>query len=396
MTSAVLVLNCGSSSVKFALIEPDSGSREFTGIADRVGTPQASVRFDVDGERTVVDGFEDGTHKGVVAAILSRVEEYTASKGITISAVGHRVVHAGEKFSASVVIDDASMSAIRETVPLAPLHNPANITGIEAVTAVHPELTQVAVFDTAFHQSMPPVAYRYAVPTEWYEKFGVRRYGFHGTSHQFVSQQAAELDGRKLEDLRIITAHLGNGASVTAVKGGKSVDTSMGLTPLEGLVMGTRSGDIDPGVISYISESTGMSATDVVTALNKESGLLGLSGESNDMRSVEEAAAAGNENARLALDVFHYRLAKYIASYVVSLGGLDLLVFTGGIGENSDTTRADIVGKLGFLGVEIDPSANDGLRGKAAKISKDGDIGVWVIPTDEELVIARDAAALSK
>ncbi|MBO3142691.1 acetate/propionate family kinase [Dermatophilus congolensis] len=396
MTSAVLVLNCGSSSLKFALIEPESGNREFTGLAERVGTPEASIRFDISGERTTVDGLDDTSHQGIISKVLARVEDFTKAHNIEIAAVGHRVVHGGEKFASSVLLDQTALDAIRDTVPLAPLHNPANIAGIEAVTAVMPNVAQVGVFDTAFHQSMPEKAYRYAVPQNWYDEHGVRRYGFHGTSHQYVAGKAAEADGRPIENLRIITAHLGNGCSITAIKDGKSVDTSMGLTPLEGLIMGTRSGDIDPGVISYISKATSSDAAAIDAKLNKESGLLGLSGVSNDMRTVEEAAAKGNKAAALALDAFHYRVAKYIASYCVALGGLDLLVFTGGIGENSDVTRADIIKQLGFLGLEIDPSTNNGLRGKTARITKDGDVAAWVIPTDEELVIARDAYRLSR
>ncbi|MDO5696395.1 MAG: acetate kinase [Dermatophilus congolensis] len=396
MTSAVLVLNCGSSSVKFALIEPESGNRDFTGLAERVGTSEASVRFDIEGERTVIENLADPSHRGVISEVLAKGREWNSTKGLDIVAVGHRLVHGGEKFASSVVLDDESMAAVRECVPLAPLHNPANIVGVEAATAVLPNTPQVGVFDTAFHQTMPAEAYRYAVPEDWYKVYGVRRYGFHGTSHMFVSQQAAELDGRPIEDLRIITAHLGNGCSLAAVKGGKSVDTSMGLTPLEGLVMGTRSGDLDPGVLTYMAKAAGRNADQINDDLNKKSGLLGLSTMSNDMRTVVAAAEAGDEKAQLAIDVFEYRLAKYIASLVVPLGGLDVLAFTGGIGENSSVTRARVLRKLAFLGLEVDDEVNDATRGKPAKITKDGPVSAWVVPTDEELVIARDAYRLAR
>ena len=395
MTSAVLVLNCGSSSVKFALIEPESGDREFTGLAERVGTPDVSVRFEVEGTRTVIDSLDDPSHRGVIDVVLERMREWARPHGVHVVAVGHRVVHGGEKFASSVVLDDAAMAAVRECVPLAPLHNPANIVGIEATQAALPDIKQVGVFDTAFHQTMPDEAFRYAVPEDWYTDYGVRRYGFHGTSHMYVAEKAALLDGRPLDQLRIITAHLGNGCSLAAVKGGKSVDTSMGLTPLEGLVMGTRSGDVDPGVLTFMAKASGANATEINDALNKKSGLLGLSGTSNDMRAVMQAAEDGDARAQLALDVFEYRLAKYIASLVVPLGGLDILVFTGGIGENSVETRERVLRKLEFLGLHVDTEANN-VRGKAARVTSEGQVAAWVVPTDEELVIARDAYRLSR
>lgn len=395
MTSAVLVLNCGSSSVKFALIEPESGEREFTGLAERVGTPDVSVRFEVEGTRTVIDSLEDPSHRGVIEVVLERMREWARPHGVHVVAVGHRVVHGGEKFASSVVLDDAAMDAVRECVPLAPLHNPANIVGIEAAQAALPDIKQVGVFDTAFHQTMPDEAFRYAVPEDWYTDYGVRRYGFHGTSHMYVAEKAALLDGRPLDQLRIITAHLGNGCSLSAVKGGKSVDTSMGLTPLEGLVMGTRSGDVDPGVLTFMAKASGANATEINDMLNKKSGLLGLSGTSNDMRAVIQAAEDGDARAQLALDVFEYRLAKYIASLVVPLGGLDILVFTGGIGENSIETRERVLRRLEFLGLHVDTEANS-VRGKAARVTSEGQVAAWVVPTDEELVIARDAYRLSR
>ena len=305
------------------------------------------------------------------------------------------MVHGGERFTASVLVDDEVIAAIRSFIPLAPLHNPANLAGIEAVRAARPDLPQVAVFDTAFHQSLPPRAYRYAVPEEWYTRYGVRRYGFHGTSHRFVSERAAALLGRPLGELRLVTAHLGNGCSLAAVRDGVSVDTTMGLTPMEGLVMGTRSGDVDPGVFGYLADRAGLSVGQLTDVLNTASGLAGLSGVGNDMRAVEIAAAAGNERAWLALEVFVHRLAKAIAGMVVGLGRLDALVFTGGIGENSAEVRGRVLAGLGFLGLAEDPEANARHgRDTGGRISPDGPVLALVVPTDEELMIARDTARL--
>jgi len=306
------------------------------------------------------------------------------------------VVHGGERFTASAVVDDEVIAAIRSSSHLAPLHNPANLAGIEAVRAVRPDLPQVAVFDTAFHQTMPPSAFRYAVPEEWYTRYGVRRYGFHGTSYRFVSERAAALLGRPLTELRLVAAHLGNGCSVAAVRDGASVDTTMGLTPLEGLVMGTRSGDVDPGVFGYLADRAGLTIGEINEALYTTSGLRGLSGVSNDMRTVEAAAAEGNERARLAMEVFVHRLAKAIAGMVVSLERLDALVFTGGIGENSAFVRSQVLARLGFLGLIEDTGANarNG-RDTRGRISLDGKVMAMVVPTDEELMIARDTARLA-
>jgi acetate kinase len=308
---------------------------------------------------------------------------------------GHRVVHGGERFTASVLVDDEVIEAIRSFSPLAPLHNPANLAGIEAVRAARPGLPQAAVFDTAFHQTMPPRAFRYAVPQDWYTTHLIRRYGFHGTSHRYVSGQAAVLLQRPLEELRLVTAHLGNGCSAAAIRDGVSVDTTMGLTPLEGLVMGTRSGDIDPGVFGYLAGQTGASAAGLTDVLNTGSGLLGLSGTSNDMRTIQDAAAAGDERAQLAIDVFVHRLAKAIAALVTSLDRLDALVFTGGIGEHSVLIRRLVLGRLGFLGLTEDAEANarhgQGTRGR---ITAPGPVQALVVPTDEELMIARDTARL--
>lgn len=400
MATAVLVLNCGSSSVKFALVNPDTGVHLLTGLAERVGRPGASITIKYpEGPRELSPG-DDSDHHGILRIVLRELSAFAADQSIDIVAVGHRIVHGGEQFASSVVLDEAAMAAVRECVPLAPLHNPANIAGVEAAQALLGQVPHVGVFDTAFHQTMPPVAYRYAVPQGWYDDLGVRRYGFHGTSHLYVSEQAAALLGREARDpsLRLVTAHLGNGCSLAAVKGGHSVDTSMGLTPLEGLVMGTRSGDLDPGILGYLSTRTGADVHVVLDDLNQRSGLLGLSGVSNDMRELWAAAQAGDDRAHLALDVFIYRLAKCIASLVVPLGGLDALVFTGGIGENDQAVRAQVVELLGFLGLRLDADANAAtVRGRSGVITAAGGTGpvALVVPTDEEFVIARDAAALT-
>jgi acetate kinase len=324
--------------------------------------------------------------------VLDRLAEAGYS-GPDLLAAGHRVVHGGEQFSSSIRVDDTVIASLRSFNHLAPLHNPANLAGIEAVRAVLPDLPQVAVFDTAFHQTMPPHAFRYAVPEEWYTRYGVRRYGFHGISHRFVSEQAAAQLGRPPGELRLVTAHLGNGCSATAVRDGVSVDTTMGLTPLDGLVMGTRSGDVDPGLLAYMAGRTGMSLDELTRALNVDSGLQGLSGVGNDMRTVEAAAADGSERARLALDVFVYRLSKAIAGLVVGLQRLDALVFTGGIGENSAVVRSLVLSRLGFLGLAEDAQANANHgQHTGGRISLGGPVLALVIPTDEELLIARDTA----
>ena len=384
----VLVLNSGSSSVKFALLHPETGERALGGLADRVGTPEAVLRIGHGSPQPLPDGSYQ--------AVISRVLDHLADAGhADLAGAGHRVVHGGERFRASVLVDDEVIAAIRSFAPLAPLHNPANLAGIEAVSAIRPGLGQVAVFDTAFHQTMPARAFRYAVPEEWYTRYGVRRYGFHGTSHRFVSERAAALLGRPPGELRLVTAHLGNGCSAAAIRDGVSVDTTMGLTPLEGLVMGTRSGDIDPGAFGYLAGQTGQSAAELDDVLNTRSGLLGLSGTSNDMRTLQAAAARGDERARLALDVFVHRLAKAIAGLVTSLDRLDALVFTGGIGENSAVVRALVLGRLGFLGLTEDPEANAGHgRSTGGRISRPGPVQALVVPTDEELMIARDTGRL--
>jgi acetate kinase len=369
----VLVLNSGSSSVKYALVDPDTGQRPLNGQVEDIGT-------------------SGGSYHDAIAQILGHLDD----KGhVDLAGAGHRVVHGGERFSASVLVDDEVLAAIRSFSHLAPLHNPANLAGIEAVSAARPGLPQVAVFDTAFHQSMKPAVYRYAVPDEWYARYGVRRYGFHGTSYRFVSERAATLLARDPAELRLVIAHLGNGCSAAAIADGQSVDTTMGLTPMEGLVMGTRSGDVDPGLLGYLAERTGQDAAALTQALDTRSGLLGLSGATNDMRTIQDAAGKGDERARLALDVFVHRLAKAVAALTASLGGLDALVFTAGIGEHSPVVRSEVLARLGFLGLTEDPAAN-AAHGRATngRISLRGPVQALVVPTDEELMIARDTARL--
>ncbi|MDO4246957.1 MAG: acetate kinase [Deinococcus sp.] len=387
-----LVLNSGSSSLKFALLNPATGELRLSGLAERLGAGEASIRLERDGQRET-RALNGGSYGEALGEVLKELD--TLNMRHEVRAVGHRVVHGGESFSAPVQVTPDVLEGVRACVPLAPLHNPANILGIEAAQQAFPGLPHVAVFDTAFHQTMPEVAYRYAVPEEWYKRHGVRRYGFHGTSHQYVAGQAAELLGRPLAELNLVTAHLGNGSSVCAVAGGRSVDTSMGLTPLEGLVMGTRSGDLDPGIPDYLARQAGLSLAEITAALNKKSGLLGLSNLTNDMRELETAAADGHAGARLALDVFVYRLAKYIAGMAAALGRLDAVVFTGGIGENSALVRAEVLNRLGVLGLKLDSDANGNLpRGKAGVISQAGGPAALVIPTNEELTIARETARL--
>jgi acetate kinase len=393
----VLVVNAGSSSVKLAVLDPESGRRALTGLAERVGTPDASVRIDRDGERSTSTP-DDGSHAGVIAALLSLM---TDDERGSLVAVGHRVVHGGPAYSSSVVIDDDVHDALESLVPLAPLHLPGNLAGIDATAAALPDLPQVAVFDTAFHRTMPERAAQYAVPTAWRDDLDVRRYGFHGTSHRYVSGYARDLwfdDGR---DVRMVTLHLGNGCSAAAVANGVSLDTTMGFTPLEGLVMGSRSGDVDPGVIPYVAERLGVDAAEVVRRLNTESGLLGVSGSSNDMRTLLEAADAGDDDAALAVELFCYRAAKHVAALSVALGRLDAVVFTGGIGENSAAVRARIVEHLGVLGLELDLAVNAGHGGIVDGVVHRGRISpvgarplVLVVRTDEEYLIARDTADL--
>jgi acetate kinase len=390
----VLVLNSGSSSVKFALLRPGTGKRVLAGLAEQVGTPEAVLHLKDESGDPATEPLTDSSYQAVIEQILDRLPD-AALEGASLAGAGHRVVHGGARFTASVLVDDEVIAAIRAFSSLAPLHNPHNLAGIEAVRAARPGLPQAAVFDTAFHHTMAPRAFRYAVPEEWYAGHGVRRYGFHGTSYRFVSARTADLLGRPLGELRLVIAHLGNGCSVAAVRDGISVDTTMGLTPMEGLVMGTRSGDIDPGVFAYLAEQAELTVGQITGLLDTASGLAGLSGVSNDMRTVQAAAATGNQRARLALEVFVHRLAKAVAGMVVGLERLDALVFTGGIGENSAEVRGMVLARLAFLGLAEDPVANARHgRDTGGRISPDGPVLALVVPTDEELMIARDTARL--
>ena len=395
----ILVLNSGSSSVKYKLIDTDGERVLAEGGVEKIGLSDGFLKFKrPDGTKDIVElGLTD--HKGAIEAVLRQLtdpKEGCIKSYKEIDAVGHRVVHGGEKFAKSVVIDEAVKEMIRQCYDIAPLHNPANMTGIEAMEALLPGVPQVAVFDTAFHQTMPAKSFMYALPYKYYEEDGVRRYGFHGTSHRYVSQRVCEILGVDIKDVKIITCHVGNGGSITAVDGGRSVDTSMGLTPTEGLMMGTRVGDVDPGAITYLMTKHGLSAADIQRIINKESGMAGLTGISSDMREIEAAVNAGNERAKLGLDMYEQRITKYIGAYAAEMGGVDIIVFTGGVGENQTGLRADVCKPLAFMGVEIDAEANKA-RGEEAVISTPASkVKVVVVPTDEELMIARDTAALVK
>ena len=395
----VLVINAGSSSLKYQLLNPASGELLAKGLCERIGIDgRFTYKPQLPGKETVKEAeIPMPTHSEAIQAVLNAlVDEKNGVIGSMkeIDAVGHRVVHGGEKFAKSVVITDEVMQAIEECNPLAPLHNPANIIGIKACQELMPGVPMVAVFDTAFHQTMPPVAYTYALPYEYYEKDKVRRYGFHGTSHKYVSQRAADMLGKPIEQLKLITCHLGNGSSVTAVDGGKSVDTSMGFTPLAGLPMGTRSGDIDAGILEYLMGKYGMDIKEMLTILNKKSGVQGVSGVSSDFRDLEEAFEKGNERAGLAVDMFNYGVKKLIGAYAAAMGGVDAIIFTAGVGENSASQRMDIASGLEFRGVTMDEDANK-VRGEERVISApDSKVTVLLIPTNEELMIAMDTAAL--
>ncbi len=393
----ILVLNCGSSSVKYKLIESTDGKVLAEGGVEKLGLPDSFIKFKLsDGSKKVVETLMP-THKEAVETIvkvLTDPKDGVIKSMAEIEAVGHRVVHGMDKFSQSVLITPEVKEKIKECYTVAPLHNPANMTGIEAVTEILPSVPQVAVFDTAFHQTMPAKAYMYALPWEAYEKYGVRRYGFHGTSHRYVSRRACEFLGLPYEKQRIITCHIGNGASITAIEDGKSVDTSMGLTPTEGLMMGTRVGDVDPGALVYLMKCENLDADGLMNLINKRSGVAGVSGISSDMRDIEAAIAQGDERARLALDMYEYRILKYIGAYTAVLGGVDVIVFTGGVGENQTGTREKICRQLAYLGVTFNEKANS-VRGEEIEISgADSKVHVVVIPTDEELMIARDTASI--
>ncbi len=396
----ILVLNSGSSSVKYKLI--DTAGKEAGTLAEggveKIGLSGGFLKFRLPDGSKKTDELGEINHRQAIEAILAKLTDPDAGcigSYAEIDAVGHRVVHGGEKFSSSVLIDEDVKAKIRECYDIAPLHNPANMTGIEAISEILPEVPQVGVFDTAFHQTMPPKAYMYAIPYRFYTEDGVRRYGFHGTSHRYVSSRVCEFLGVDIAGKKIITCHIGNGASMAAIDGGKCVDTSMGLTPTEGLMMGTRVGDIDPGALTFLMNKHGLSADGLQNLINKECGVLGVSGVSNDMREIEAAIATGNERARLALDMYMLRITKYIGAYAAEMGGVDIIVFTGGVGENQTGLRADVCASLGFMGVEIDVAKNAEVRGVEATVSTDASkVKVCVIPTDEELTIARDTEAI--
>ena len=393
----ILVINCGSSSLKFQLINSESEEVLAKGLCERIGIDGKLTYQPEGGEKTTSDKAMP-THTEAIQFVIDALtdEKTGVVKSLDeINAVGHRVVHGGEKFASSVVIDDEVLKAIEECNDLAPLHNPANLIGINACRELMPGVPMVAVFDTAFHQTMPSKAYMYGLPYEYYEKYKVRRYGFHGTSHSFVSKRVAELVGKAYDETKTIVCHLGNGASICAVENGKSVDTSMGLTPLEGLVMGTRSGDIDPAIMEFLAKKENLDIAGLMNVLNKKSGVYGLSNNlSSDFRDLSEAAADGNEIAELALDVFAYRVAKYVGSYTAAMNGVDNIVFTAGIGENSAIVRTMVCKYLGYLGIEIDEELN-GKRGQEIIFSTpESKVKVLVVPTNEELAIARETVAL--
>ena len=394
----ILVLNCGSSSIKYKLYEMTTKEVLAQGGIEKLGLPDSFLKFKMpDGSKKTIEKNMPEHTVGVQLIFDTLTNpEYGCIKSLSeIDAVGHRLVHGGEKFNTSVVITPEVIEQMKACTDLAPLHNPANLKGVAAVSAILPDVPQVGVFDTAFHQTMPAHAYMYALPYEYYTQFGVRRYGFHGTSHRYVSRRACEFLGVDYEKTKIITVHVGGGGSITAIKDGKSIDTSMGLTPVEGLVMGTRSGDVDLGAITYLMDKLNLSVADLNTIINKKSGVLGVSGVSSDMRDIEDAISKGNERAKLALEMFEYRLLKYIGAYTAALNGVDVIVFTGGIGENQTITREYICEGLNYLGVKYDKELNAKSRGEEIEISTpDSKVRVVVIPTDEELTIATDTMNL--
>ncbi|OEH91822.1 acetate kinase [Bacillus solimangrovi] len=393
----ILAINAGSSSLKFQLFNMPNEDVLTKGLVERIGLENAVFSIEVDGEKQK-DVTDIPDHAVAVKMLLDKL----ITNGIInsfdeIDGVGHRVVHGGEKFDRSVVITEEVEQSIDELSSLAPLHNPANLVGIRSFKEILPNVPHVAVFDTAFHQTMPESSYLYSLPYQYYKEYGIRKYGFHGTSHKYVSQRAAELLGRPLEHLRLLSCHLGNGASIAAIEGGKSIDTSMGFTPLAGVTMGTRSGNIDPALIPFIMDKTNKTASEVLNVLNKESGMLAVSGFSSDLRDIESQAEEGNDRASLALEVFGNRIHKYIGSYAARMSGVDAIIFTAGVGENSDVVRARVLQGLEFMGVYWDPSLNEGLRGKEAFISyPHSPVKVIVIPTNEEVMIARDTVEMSQ
>ncbi len=393
-----LVLNCGSSSIKYKLFDMVSGEVMAQGGVERIGLPGSSLKFvDEDGKKVEIKREIEGHDDGIefILNILTDWQHGCLGDLNEIEAVGHRVVHGGEKFSSSVLIDQEVIDKVIECAELAPLHNPANLKGIYAIQKILPNTPQVAVFDTAFHQTMPDYAYMYGLPYEFYEKYAVRRYGFHGTSHRYVSKRACDILGVPYEKQRIITAHIGNGCSMTAIKFGQSIDTSMGMTPSEGLLMGTRSGDVDPAVLSFLMIKEGFKPSEMCDMINKTSGVLGISGVSSDMRELIVAKRAGNPRAILAQKVYNYRIKKYIGAYTAAMGGLDILVFTGGVGENQFTMRKAVCDDMEYLGIILDDSKNDNMQGKEMIISTpDSKATVMVVPTNEEYIIAADTQAI--
>lgn len=394
----ILVLNCGSSSIKYALYNMDDKSVMTSGGAERVGLDGAFVKVKMpDGtKKQIMHDIPEHT-EGVkfIFSLLTDPEIGVIKSLDEIDAVGHRMVHGGEKFNKSVVINDEVLKTFKECIDLAPLHNPANLKGVEAVSELMPGLPQVGVFDTAFHQTMPAQSYLYAIPYDLYKQYGVRRYGFHGTSHRYVSQRVCDFLGVKYEDKKIITCHIGNGGSIAAVENGRCVDTSMGLTPLEGLMMGTRSGDIDAGAVTFLQKKLSLDADGMSDLLNKKSGILGVTGISSDMREIEDAIEHGNERAKMGLDMYNYRIRKYIGAYAAAMGGCDIIVFTAGVGENQYSTREAACEGLEYMGVKLDVEKNKTIRGEEAVISTpDSKVTVCVIPTDEELMIATDTMNL--
>ena len=396
----ILVLNCGSSSIKYALYDMDDRSVMASGGAERVGLNDAFVKVKLpNGEkRQIMHDIPEHT-EGVkfIFSLLTDPEIGVIKSLDEIDAVGHRMVHGGEKFNKSVIIDDEVLRVFESCIDLAPLHNPANLKGVHAVSDIMPDLPQVAVFDTAFHQTMPAHAFLYAIPYNLYEEYGVRRYGFHGTSHRYVAQRVCDFLGVKAEEQRIITCHIGNGGSVAAVKYGKCIDTSMGLTPLEGVMMGTRSGDIDAGAVMFLEKKLGLDADGMSDLLNKKSGVLGITSISSDMREIEEAESNNDPKAKMALDMYFYRIKKYVGAYAAAMGGVDIIVFTAGVGENQPGLREEVCRDMEWMGVKIDNRLNAGVRGKEVILSTDDSkVKVCVIPTDEELMIASDTMTLLK
>ena len=395
----VLVINCGSSSLKYQVINSDTEQVLAKGLCERIGIDGRLVYTPAGGEKEI-SNLDMPTHKQAIQYVIDALtnEKTGVIKSLDeIGAVGHRLVHGGEKFACSTLITEDVIKAVEECSDLAPLHNPANLIGVRACQELMPNTPMAGVFDTAFHQTMPLEAYMYGIPYEYYEKYKSRKYGFHGTSHSFVSKRTAELLGKPIEDLKIIVCHLGNGSSVCAVNGGKSVDTSMGLSPLEGLIMGTRSGDIDPSVMEFICKKENMDINGIMDVLNKKSGVQGLSGVSSDFRDLQAGAADGNKRCEMAVDVFCYRVLKYIGAYVAAMNGVDAIAFTAGLGENDEIVRRKIVSRLGYLGITLDEEANENGRGKEITISTpDSKVPVWIVPTNEELAIARETVALLK